>query len=448
MTNAELKKIIDDICDTANNEFSTQNKTIDQKIILCDGKKIITDIESFSFCVGKVMMVLQNHSAYIELLRYFESLSSVKAIIPIAGYNTQPETMIGRLMVDTFHASEQRFSSERLLQKLDELIEIISKEYQEFTIAGRLHGVNLEIDLIELEPNISLIRLNENDINERQPLINDLFSISSIPTIRDYSDSNVEIRIKKSYKIVPNIEGSYFDTNNEAESDLQLKLDNVVKAIKLYHPGNYQIYPMSVCSPLMFGIESAQSRTSEPRAISAFNNVIFSNADIDSLRKTFYIVRESMSDDNVLKRSFLRFLIGIDEPRPEERLVDFVIAWESLLLTVNGTDNHSELNYRFSLNGASVSVAVNNTLDFDSFKNAFNLMKGAYDIRSTIVHGGDKEAISKKIKKLNSGSIDELNNQLSELYRKVIFWLTGIKKEDRPYMAKFGWEKLLMEKNN
>lgn len=233
-------------------------------------------------------------------------------------------------------------------------------------------------------------------------------------------------------------------------SILQLELDNVVKYIKLYHLGDYQIYSMSVFSPLMFGIESAQLRTNKPRVINAFNNVIFSSADIDGLRKTFSIVRivrEDMSDDNVLKRSFLRFLIGIDEPRPEERLVDFVIAWESLLLTVNGTDNHSELNYRFSLNGASVSVAVNNTLDFDSFKNAFNLMKGAYDIRSTIVHGGDKEAISKKIRKSSFSSMDDLNNKLSEIYRKVIYWLTGIKREDRPYMAQFGWEKLLMEKD-
>lgn len=116
MTDTELKKIVDEICNVANNKFSTQNKTTDQKIILCDGKKIIANIESFYFCVGEVMIFLQSHSAYIELLRYFEGLSSVQAIIPIAGYHTQPKTIIDRLIVDAFHTSEQRFSSERLLQ--------------------------------------------------------------------------------------------------------------------------------------------------------------------------------------------------------------------------------------------------------------------------------------------------------------------------------------------
>ncbi len=70
-------------------------------------------------------------------------------------------------------------------------------------------------------------------------------------------------------------------------------------------------------------------------------------------------------------------------------------------------------------------------------------MKKVYEIRSTIVHGGDCKSINNELKKLGLDNLSILNNELAELYRKVIFWLSTIEKEDRPYQKAFGWELLL-----
>jgi len=85
-------------------------------------------------------------------------------------------------------------------------------------------------------------------------------------------------------------------------------------------------------------------------------------------------------------------------------------------------------------------VAVDNAIEFID---ALSLMKGSYAIRSKVVHGGSIDSLSKGVKDLGHNDLNALNVKLSDLYRKVMIWLSDIKFEERPYNALFGWEKLL-----
>lgn len=439
MRDVELRIIANDICTAANNEFTRQNKYSDEKWILSDGEMILVSIDRIDLSIPLVIFSLKNRQAYIRLREYLESLDSVQAVIPIAGYHTRPEQLVTKLIKGAFLASEQRFDSEQLQDRLNELITLISSESHDFILTGRLHGVKLEIDSIELEPDILLVRLDDNAINERQSLLH-IGTPCDGPVILDYSNSNVEIKIIGSYQITPHGALSYFNVSNKAVSKLRPILEDVVRAIKLYRHGDYQIYPASHHTPLY---DDGSWFPNEPKYISPFNRIVLGDADADGLKKAFSIVKTVISQDSVLERSFSRFLIGQDERVPEERVVDFVIAWESLLLTVNGNSINSEVSYRFSLNGAAILVVADNTLKFTE---ALKLMKGTYGIRSTIVHGGNIDSLRKDINKLGFDNVDALNSRLSELYRKVVYWLATFEKEERPYYVSSGWE-LLLRKN-
>lgn len=436
MTETELLKIATDICVVANKIYSNQILINDKKWVINSEEpdtKTMINVPLYHHAILGTIYSLTNNLDYIKLIEYLENLDSVKAIIPIAGYDTKPKRLAEKLIENAFISSEKQFNPEQLIKNLYKLQEIISNEYHNFTLIGRLHGIKLEVDLIEIESNISLVRLDDDAINERQPLI--LNSMSDKFHIIDYSNSNVEIKIISSHKITPHGESSYFDVANKAQSELRLKLDNVVKAIKLYRYGNYEVYPVSCHSKLRNGMTYS---TIVPKHI--FENISLNNTDIDGLKKAFSIVKTSIHQDGVLERSFSRFLIGMDESKPEERIVDFVIAWESLLLTVKKNPPQGETSYRFSINGAALLSAIDNSFDFIEMQ---RFMKGVYTIRSKIVHGEGAGSTSNELKKLKFDSLDVLNNRLSELYQKVIFWLVNLKKEDRPYEADSGWEILL-----
>lgn len=435
MIDTELKEVVDDICMSANENFSCQKRHTDQKWMLRNGETVLESIDLIDVMVNLTVCSLRNNAAYIQLTKYIESLSSVQTIIPIAGRHTQPWLLVMKLIQDAFLPSEQRFEPEQLLKKLEVFKTFISSEFHDFTLTGRLHGLRCETGLVELEPNIFLVRLDEDAINERQPFLSEV--CPDLPRVFDFSDSNVEIRIIKSFQITPHYQLSYFNVSDQARSELEQVLDAVVRSIKLYRPGTYEVYPRTYTNTLTgsFSLSPIQ-----PKYISGFNNAILNDTDVNDLKYTFLIVKNVISQDRVLSRSFSRFLIGLDECVPEERIVDFVIAWESLLLTVNGSSINSEVSYRFSLNGAAILVAADKTLEFTK---ALELMKGVYGIRSTIVHGGNTDSLCKNIGKLGFDNISDLNCKLSELYRKVVYWLVGFKKEERPYEVSFGWELLI-----
>ncbi|MFN4814073.1 MAG: hypothetical protein ACK47D_12280 [Pseudanabaena sp.] len=436
MNNFDLPKIAHNICAIANCKFSKTHINITHKWILTDeedGRKNMTlsPVELIDHAINDAIFyaifILKDDSSYIRFREYIENIESIQNMLSYYGdyYGAKSENIVCRLMRSAFLKSEKYFDSTQLINALNRLIDNINSGVNEITLIGRLHGVRIESELVEIESNISLIRLDKKAINERQPLITEL-GIS--PAILDYSDSNVEIIIKENYPI------SLGYNNMNWQNDLRCKLENTIKSIKLYRHGRFHVDPIRFHSNLI-----GEMGILRPAPKFTTDKVILSTDDIDALKKAFSVVK-NISGDNVLERSFSRFLIGLNEHVPEEQIVDFVIAWESLLQTVNGDINKAELVYRFSLNGAAILCEVDNNREFTE---AQTFMKEVYNIRSTVVHGGDSSTISKNLKKISFNSLIDLNNEIARLYRNTIFWLSELDKQERPYYKSFGWELLL-----
>lgn len=99
-----------------------------------------------------------------------------------------------------------------------------------------------------------------------------------------------------------------------------------------------------------------------------------------------------------------------ERKRDDERVLDLVIAAEALLLPPN--DDHSELSFRTSLNGAFL---LEDTAP--ARRRVCKRLQGAYSVRSTIAHGGEAKALS-----IEGATVDlkSLADEIDEIVRRVL----------------------------
>ena len=82
-----------------------------------------------------------------------------------------------------------------------------------------------------------------------------------------------------------------------------------------------------------------------------------------------------------------RFSYALERDRPDDTLIDLVIAAESLFLGDAGDpQERGELRFRFSLRAAFFLAP-----DIETRKRFFQFMRNAYDARSALVHGGEPD---------------------------------------------------------
>jgi len=129
--------------------------------------------------------------------------------------------------------------------------------------------------------------------------------------------------------------------------------------------------------------------------------------DVDALTRAHEMWAKAQPDE-VLAPAFDRFVLAIKRPtyhpsHPRnlnwDKLVDYVIAIETVLLTSCGEDRRQELRYRFRLNGATL---LPQCTDHDQ-ETLFAALGILYDMRSILVHGAvNKTSLPKKVKKFIS----------------------------------------------
>lgn len=81
--------------------------------------------------------------------------------------------------------------------------------------------------------------------------------------------------------------------------------------------------------------------------------------------------------------SLRRFNLAFDRELLDDRIVDLVIAAESLFLGDLGVQDRGELRFRFAIRAAKFIEYLTY-----SERDVYQVMRRAYDARSAIVHGG------------------------------------------------------------
>ncbi len=322
------------------------------------------------------------------------------------------------------------------IDRLSELQKIFAASNIHFTSTARLLGVKLRCKKITLPDGLELYRLNRKERNACEQFIG--------PFSSDYERSLIafqptELRISSIVPVNRSKENAFFDTNNEASAIAAKAFDNILDAILLVKEGNIEIGPQSVKGGPIEGAISFRRKANLPINL----NVNIRKSDAKNIITAYELITgKSEKIDRIISRALHRFLIGRKRRDAVDKLIDYVISWESILLTQKGNEIPQELSYRFSINGSSLIAAFTN----GERKKLFQKMKSIYSLRSRVVHGGGERDINKELMVGEFENINEACRFLENNFRAAIWWLIGIDKNERPYKQNEGWEGLLWPK--
>ncbi len=163
-------------------------------------------------------------------------------------------------------------------------------------------------------------------------------------------------------------------------------VSDVMRALRLVHHGAFSI-PGAIHLPLTWLDEDQEPRIDflQTGARHYLLTATFSGeacAEVESVYQNVHGRRVNRHEG--LMQAVRRFSFGMDRHRPEDRILDMMIAAEALFLYDAGAaQDKGELKYRLSLR-AAFFLGKNPT----QREVIFRFMKRAYDARSSIAHGG------------------------------------------------------------
>lgn len=435
-----LESIIQNLCKRAESLISTISKIKNrQKWIRINGSvtlKEFPQIES-ALQIAFIDESFTSSDEYQAIEQFLKTDSVFSTSTERGGYHGLPNRLINRILLKamTLNNGNITFDPKFAKNELNYFKSCFHSKEVLYKARARIFGVELPIPRINITDNIYLVKLTDVEMNERQEFID-------ISNLEDNDSKSLfeytEIRMIFKIPINENIESPVLSTGNESSKKSRKAFNDVIAALRLIKSGNIELGAIHISSFI-----SSFATDNIYKLYISLSKIKINDSDIDSLLRAYRIVTEFQRSDKILERALNRFLLGKQRHDPVDRLIDYVIAWESILLTVNGNAIMNETSYRFGINGSSLLYASDAEKDRIS---GLKLMKEIYSIRSKIVHGASKEDINKEINKAEFNNLTDLVSDIEEKFRKVTFWLSDLKRDDRPYFKLGGWEQYLWEK--
>jgi hypothetical protein len=164
----------------------------------------------------------------------------------------------------------------------------------------------------------------------------------------------------------------------------------------------------------------------------------FSQTDIGELPILFgELNNESVIRHGPLNNAIRRYEYAGERRRPEDRIIDLMIAAESLFLhDLGGAQERGELRYRLALRTAFLIGSSS-----ESRRQTFDLMRCAYDVRSTVVHGDAPTSVRLGGQVL---SLQDLAAKLEETTRLALRKMIRTAVEKGGASSLVDWDKLIL----
>jgi hypothetical protein len=158
-----------------------------------------------------------------------------------------------------------------------------------------------------------------------------------------------------------------------------------------------------------------------------------SEAEIPQFLELWHLLEEGASRFSF---SIHRFNLAFDRRLIADRIVDLVIAGESLFLGDLNAQDRGELRFRFALRAAKfIKHAVYSEHDI------FRVMRRAYDARSAIVHGGSPQDTSLPDNK--AATLPVFIDVIEDLVRRALCKALSMKLEGKRLRQADYWDGLL-----
>jgi hypothetical protein len=212
------------------------------------------------------------------------------------------------------------------------------------------------------------------------------------------------------------VDGAFFAATNMAVQVASEIFSRVLQATLLTFRGAAGLGALRLSG----GVPGMPYGRSMSRSMPFFGTMVIGKRSTSRLRVAYDLILGGRSSDKTLTRAFHRFLLGRNRADFVDKLVDYVIAWEALLLTQEGNALAQEMSYRFSINGAALLFTLGRQTERTTY---FKKMLSAYRARSAVVHGGTDADRDKALGVGGFQNIGELCTFLEDHFRETIFWL-------------------------
>ncbi|MDD5434862.1 MAG: HEPN domain-containing protein [Nitrospira sp.] len=396
----------------------------------------------------------QDHECALHsLLEYIECIAALRSdeVIssqvdksvgsPFSRYFLSAESVIDRIFFGTIRGQGgYNFDEECFKEEYIEMEKVFYEDSISFQIIAPLDSFKSTVATIELEQNIKINQLSDEEIN--------LFIQLGLCPNLTYGKVRVPKYAIRYHYSMPKVIGDRSFTTLEKEKmfkeqkeigDCIEEILRALQAFKWWHCSLMALIHHTSNWLLQGGIRFQ----SFPTMYQWSHEYVCYEEDADSFSKFWSDIRKihRQGGRGYLDVALRRFGYAGERHLPEDQVIDLLIAAESLFLNdEEGKKNVGEKSFRLSLRAAMF-------IDIEPEKQGkiYNHIKKAYDIRSTIVHGG-----SPKLPKKTDGTIYTLS-EFSELTSEYI--RMAIRKEiDRaknPLAPKLiDWERLIFHRGS
>lgn len=402
-------------------------------------KQIITVIDektSLAISFGKTSEIIKSLKSYKAANKSFDRDIVFSSAAKMAGHWGTFDGIFQYLLTSTckITPSTITFNHSNAILKLKQLREVFSKKHVMYVASTRLIGCKATLKHMELPDEVDMHRLSIKEQNEKQPIIQRFYS-SGINDI-GIADKSLELQLPITVPVDNLQENSFFKSQQEALQSAKHIFNHILDSILISLNGKAILGQIE----LHGGVDQIPIGQPLQQEIPPHTNINIKKNDLANISIAYDLLSGGKKGDKTLSRALHRFLLGRRRTDLVDKLVDYVISWEALLLTQEGSAIAQELSYRFSLNGASLISSTDAKLDRFIINTK---MKAAYSARSTIIHGGGDADINKVLTKGDFTNLQSLCDYLEANFRSSLFWLAKLKPNERPYRKHNGWEELI-----
>jgi len=274
-----------------------------------------------------------------------------------------------------------------------------------YKLHASLADFSMDAEIIELEPGLIIKKMTAEELSETIDCMS--------PFSFRFDTLHYRYRIEVNYKIKEELEASGKNPHEIAISTLK----NVITALRMFKCGDvydapYYYMPVSWAF-FIRGIASS-SIANAPARTHIKPELKLEKSEIEDFKKFWLFYKEFLPKrDNFLflNTAISRLDFAYDNSRVEDRLIDYMIAFEALFLKGN---EDQELNYRLALRTA-VLLGESKESKEEVFKN----MKTAYKLRSLVVHGKNFDKLKKELEEKHK-NVNEFILKIEEYLRKAI----------------------------
>ncbi|HEX7402246.1 MAG TPA: hypothetical protein VF369_08715 [candidate division Zixibacteria bacterium] len=359
-------------------------------------------IESDSLWVYKYRFVpLLWHITY----RHAKEIGNLRESIDLREYmvnnpilNKQINHMVGYAAMKT-HVDADRILDSLLYQSFDEakpfkfnadLFDSIYNKVEDlfysksikFIVSATLQNFECEKEELCLSDDLRIVKMTPK---EREDLWRGSRYSSWLP---DNLIPFFKYRIQQKFEKPKYIEETPIDASknvlNENPHDIARdKFNNVVTALRLFKSGIVGFSMVMTIPITWFPIGGGySSRRGEHVQCDKYFLTEAETNNFEAFFTKFIMDKSASNTQSFIELALDRFNYAYDRKRPEDKLIDYMIAFETLYLK---KEDEGEYGYRMSMRVASLLGKIP-----DERKQIFLDLKKAYRLRSKIVHGSKK----------------------------------------------------------